>query len=136
MKTKVKAISLVLLVLLTVVSCGKEATDTETTAAPDSDVPLPAETEEKTEEETKAHDDLEQTDMGGETFHILIRQERAYEFNTEQTGEIVSDAVFKRNISIEDRFNCVCQPFCAEKGLEKVHNQVSGTVDDEGREIA
>ena len=39
-------------------------------------------------------------------FNILCRTEWAYEFDVEeQTGDLVSDAIYERNSKVEERFN-------------------------------
>jgi len=95
-----KMILTVLLAAILMASCNSvENAETETAAEGQKEsVP-------ETEAETKAHDDLPETDMNGGIFNILVRQEKAYEFVAEQTGEVVSDAVFNRDLSLEERFN-------------------------------
>ena len=50
-------------------------------------------------------DDLETVDFGGREFNILSRTNFTYEFDAEQTGDIVDDAVYNRNRTVEERFN-------------------------------
>ena len=49
--------------------------------------------------------EMEATDFGGRDVHMLVRQQFLYEFSAEETGDIVSDAVYNRNLEIEDRLN-------------------------------
>ena len=53
------------------------------------------------------NDDIGDYDFGGEQFTILAREETMYEFYTEETisGDAVSEAVYKRNYELEQRFN-------------------------------
>lgn len=53
----------------------------------------------------KLIDNLPDIDLEGKTFNILIREEVGYEFDAEQTGEIVNDVVYIRNIAVSERFN-------------------------------
>jgi ABC-type glycerol-3-phosphate transport system substrate-binding protein len=49
---------------------------------------------------------LPNEDFGGGTFTIMCRSEQLYEFNIEnETGDTIEDAVYKRNMEIEDRYN-------------------------------
>lgn len=50
-------------------------------------------------------DDLETVDFGGREFNIASRTNFTYEFDAEQTGDIVDDAVYNRNRTVEERFN-------------------------------
>lgn len=53
-----------------------------------------------------AQDGLPEKDFGGADFTILQRTEWNYEFEAEsENGDVVNDAVFKRNTAVEDRFN-------------------------------
>lgn len=64
--------------------------------------------EETTAAETELTDNLPEKDFGGRDFKVLIRTEWAYEFKiTEETGDVVNDAVLQRNRAVEDRFNAV-----------------------------
>lgn len=81
---------LALLTLSTAISsCGKKQTAENTT--------------ETTEAETK-RDDLPDMDFGGAEFNILCRTEWSYEFDAEQDGDVVNDAVYARNRAVEERF--------------------------------
>ncbi len=86
-----------LLTLSALISCTSQTAQTaETTAS--------AETTEVTEAET-TRDNLPESDFNGEKFNTLIRREWDYEFDAEQTGDIVNDAVHARNAAVEERFN-------------------------------
>lgn len=90
------------MLLLTAIlaSCGEAVPAADTTA---SDAPgttaAPVETE--------LAPDLPDLDLKGETITILYRDAMKNEFWTEeQNGEIVNDAVYDKNVAVEDRFNC------------------------------
>ena len=51
-------------------------------------------------------DDLEEKDFGGDTFRILCQTSYAdYQYAEELTGDTLTDAVYNRNVTVEDRFN-------------------------------
>ena len=51
-------------------------------------------------------DDLPEADFGGAGFTVFQRTEWNYEFLAEsQTGDVVNDAVYRRNLAVEERFN-------------------------------
>ena len=55
-------------------------------------------------------DDLPEKDFGGATFTILNRTGFEYEFTAdEETGDLMNDAVYKRNTAVEERFNIELQ---------------------------
>ncbi len=48
---------------------------------------------------------------------MLTRTEWSYEFNAKEDGDIVNDAVFRRNRAIEERFNVYrCHSKCDAGG--------------------
>lgn len=74
--------------------------------------PGTAETSSVTETEAETtdgtiRDDLPDMNLDGRQFNFLLRQEVNYEFSVEQTGDIVNDAVYQRNLDISERFNLV-----------------------------
>lgn len=93
---KLQALLLAASLLLILVSCKNETGATE----PDDSTAggTPADTSEIP---------LEIKDFGGKDVNILIRAEWNYEYNiAEENGEIISDAIFRRNAAIEERYNC------------------------------
>lgn len=81
---------------------GTAADDTTTdkTTSADTDDTTPAETD-----RSQVKDNLPVKDYGGDKFTILYRNEWAYEFIAdEENGDILNDAVFRRNRAVEDRF--------------------------------
>ena len=56
-------------------------------------------------------DDLPVKDFGGAKFNIVVREHEKEEFYVEsEVGEVVNDAIYYRNKSIEERFNVVINP--------------------------
>ena len=85
-----------------------------------------------------AKDGLPEMNFGGAAFTILQRTEWNYEFFAEsETGDGVNDAVYKRNITVEERFNVKLNPIDVMGGwneqdifLKKVKNSVSAGDDE------
>ncbi len=101
---KKKALILALLMLAsTFVSCG-ESTTGETT--PSGETAAVVETQPV---ETEISDDLPDMDYAGAEFRIYTREccekHKDGVYMPEQTGDVVSDAVYSRNLTIEERFN-------------------------------
>ena len=97
-----RLISLFLSILLVAssISCGSGAgNDKPTTTNPgyeETSVP---------EDDRTIHDDLPARNFGGETITFLVREELGYEFDAEQSGDVVDDAVYRRNQTISERFD-------------------------------
>lgn len=102
MKRTLAVILLLSLMLSALSSCG----ETEALAQEET-IPAAADTEEVPEEpETTYLEALPVMDMGGITINTLIREEMADEFFVEDTGDIIDEAVFNRNMRIEERYSC------------------------------
>ena len=94
------SIALCALLAVCAVSCGEtEDVPETTTVAPQS--------EETTAEETAREDSLpNDLDFGGETVTLYVANDLPItEFNAELTGDIVDDAVYNRNVAVEERLN-------------------------------
>jgi hypothetical protein len=100
MKNTLRAQSLILAALMAasaMTACGGDTpAGSDTTASagdPAADVTADS-----------AYPALEVRNLGGKDVNILIRSEWAYEFVVEEeNGDLVNDAIFKRNSAIEDR---------------------------------
>ena len=65
-------------------------------------------------ERSKVPDNIAEEDMGGMKFRLITRSQHEEEFFIEEeTGELVEDAIYLRNIKIEDRFNIKFVPVTA-----------------------
>lgn len=54
-------------------------------------------------------------DFGGRDYRILCRTDRSYEFDIdESTGDIVDDAVWERNMRVENNYNISIKPITAD----------------------
>ena len=100
-----KKLSLLLALLMlasSLAGCSDAGTDAETPAADTA----AAETEPV---ETAIPDDLPDMDYGGADYRVYTRNCCASHadgvYMPEQTGDVVSDAVYQRNLTIEERFN-------------------------------
>ena len=93
-----KKIALILALILSLspllVSCNKVEQTAETTAV-------------KTDEEYEySLDDIPELDFGKQQFGIYgINGTMSYFIAEEETGDLVNDAIFQRNITIEERYN-------------------------------
>lgn len=100
---------LLLSMLLSLASCSGSEKETETTGA-DKTTDMSAQMESETEPETADPlAGLDVVDMEGYTFRQLIRNNDRWVADMiaeEQTGEVVNDAVFRRNTEVEERYNC------------------------------
>ena len=78
------------------------------------------------EERLKISDGIEDEDMGGREFRIGVRDNWYYYevFIEEETGELVDDAVYRRNKKIEDRFNITFVPVAAKEPASEVEKAV------------
>ncbi len=109
MKKHITVLLLLSLLVSTLSACSTENTETDT-AITDTQPETVEETKETTAEEYRASiaDELPENDFDGRTFIVLgsgyqdgdrhIRVE-------EMTGEVVNDAVYNRNVAIDERFN-------------------------------
>ena len=88
---------LVAVLILGVVSCGSGGTD--------SDIQTTAGTDTSAETEASIISLLEERDFDGYKFRILGEKMRDYYFVEEMTGDVVEDAVFERNQTVEQMYN-------------------------------
>lgn len=87
-----------LLIGATAIGCGSDGTSEVTTAETTSASTTVV-------DDSRVQDNLPELDLEGRTVNILIREDMAYEFDTEQSGDIMDDVVYERNQDIMDRFN-------------------------------
>lgn len=87
-------------VLLSSAACGENAGEPLSSGAPAQ------ETAAETEAAFVPADYLPEADYGGKEFHILTAAEQWYStYESEQTGDVLNDAVYDRNRTVEERFN-------------------------------
>ncbi len=106
MTKRIISSALLVSMLASLVACGGEGSGADTTASSD----------ETTTEAVETTDpakvlDLETKDWGGEEFMVLGRDTYYTQFNTfevyaeAENGDVVNDAIFRRNTLIEDTYN-------------------------------
>ena len=98
----IRITSVILLSALLFASCGE-------TAQTVSDSPnVAADTVSETEApaETGLSDHVPELDFGGDTIIYSTTESYHYEFDVEEmTGEVTNDAIYERNLKVEERFN-------------------------------
>ena len=112
MKNWNKRLLCALLAALVLTSCGS-GSDKE--KKPETTADTTAETEAETTPDPNAarraiSDELPDTDMDGYTYRVLNRQRDDFiediGLDLEQNGDVVNDAIYNRNLTVSDRFNC------------------------------
>ncbi len=80
---------------------GQNASDT-----PGNETAAPEEEPDSLEARALVDDGLGEHDFGGDTFRMLYQERYAeFQFAEELTGDTLPDAVYNRNVRVEDRFN-------------------------------
>ena len=90
------------------VSCGGDTTAPAVTDTVDTAAETAVETEalDALAQRQLVDDGLEDTDFGGRTFRILGDEECIDHYlSEEQTGDLMDDAVYERNLAVTERFN-------------------------------
>ena len=116
---------LLLAVLLTtsLAACGSDSDKTpagdttpaaQTTAAPETEAPT-------------LFEQLPKNNYGGAQFNILLPSEHSYEFAEEATGEVVNDALFKRDETVESTYG-VDLNYIAESGQWSTRETYTGLI--------
>ena len=112
--------------LVSFAACGGEGTTPAQTSAPSADgaedTGAAAETEPQPAE----------GDFGGADFNILAAVEQWHEFyDAEQTGDIVDDAVYSRNMMTEEKYNVKLNYILFDgnmAGMDSVHTALAGSI--------
>ena len=133
-KARISALLLVLALLLPpLVSCGESAAnpgdDAGSPAADPSAGVNPEEAAPEEEEDPNAHlyADLPAGNYEGRTFTILAPRHTEYDFVGEVDGDIISEAVYKRNLAVETALNVSLTPV-TEPGLWDDRDGFTGKV--------
>lgn len=125
---RISALALALLMLLA--SCG--GAENETTADTAAGEETITETGPLTEMEKRAliKDDLPDKDYGGMQFRISTKNGTMYEIDAEElTGDMLNDALYDRNLRIEERFNVEIIPIITMEGDGQTHvNNVKNSI--------
>ena len=119
------------IVLQLLLSCSAVETENNVVKADDT---------EKNDEEKSVEisDDIPALNFNGEAVNILYRDYMAYEAYAEsQNGDVINDAVYKRNMMVEERFNAKLNLIAVEGAwahkddfLRRVRNSVSAGDDE------
>ena len=133
-KARISALLLILALLLPLlVSCGESAAnpgdDAGSPAADPSAGVNPEEAAPEEEEDPNAHlyADLPAGNYEGRTFTILAPRHTEYDFVGEVDGDIISEAVYKRNLAVETALNISFTPV-TEPGLWDDRDGFTGKV--------
>ena len=102
MKRTTSLLILMALLAASAASCGGEATATDTTAAAEGDT-TPAVTDAAVTEPVY---ELPKADFGGRDVQFYIGDTRSKIHVTEETGDLVNDAIYRRNRKVEEQYNC------------------------------
>ena len=88
-------------------SCGEQTTDDDVATSEVTDI----ETSAETEGDVSPLYEMEQKDYGGREFRISVNEKYTDEmWVEEETGEVTNDAVYNRNLVVEDYFNVKITP--------------------------
>ena len=121
---KTVAFLLAALMLLPLAACGGE------TSAPSQAGSSNTPAAETTEAETAPV--IPEGDFGGIDFNVLAAVEQWHEFyDSEQTGDVVNDAVYERNMMTEEKYNVKLNYILFDgnmAGMDSVHTALAGSV--------
>ena len=113
------------LLLASLTACGEAAGSADTTAS-SADTTAPAETEPSRE---NTPDNLPALDFGGRKIRFGQQGIMDSELNAEETGDIVDDAHFRRNIQVQERLNVEFELVpTSETDSKKFLNNVKSTI--------
>lgn len=123
------AVCLLLSLMILTTACGNAANTQSSGEAKETS----AETTERHEETVKIPADyLPEHDFGGYEFHVLTAADQWYStYSSELTGDLIDDAVYYRNMSVEQRFGVklVYDRFDGySAGMSSVKEALSGSV--------
>ena len=106
-----RTLSLTLALLILLSSCSSPADSSTQETKSDSTLNTVSsqnqtETETDADERTGIADNLPEKSFGGRSFRVLTSDTKEFQFLSEElSGEVTNDAVFERNLRIEDRFD-------------------------------
>ncbi|MBQ8400459.1 MAG: hypothetical protein IJX14_00875 [Clostridia bacterium] len=130
-KNAIIALLLAAMLLPALASCGDSETVAETTNTADTTA---VETEKETTAEEARNaisDEIEDEDFGGRDFIVLGSDEQnfgSFIYVEELTGEVLNDAVYNRNLQIEERFNTKVQYTAPSGGYDQANAEVKKAV--------
>lgn len=104
MKKRITALFLSVLLCSSFISCSNQNADQAEKQPDSAEINVSQDDIAVTEDEPEIQFGIPEEDNGGRDFHILVPTEKAYEFVTEVTGEVVNDSVYERSLKTEDYF--------------------------------
>jgi len=109
MKKLIALLILGAMLTASIVSCSEAPAEnnTDKTDAPAAETEVTGESETVEETEEVVKDDLPEKNYDGYSYNIYTRTNTThYQFLTEEyTGEVLNDAIYDRNLRVQDRFN-------------------------------
>ena len=135
-----KSLTLCLIAALLLAGCGGTSETPDDTAAADTQTAAPSAGDEL-ENRAAVDDGLGNPDLGGYEFRIIADTNASgvnwrYVDADEATGDVVMDAVYKRNTDIEQRFNCtITLVHTAEAGQLRGWAQTAVTAGDDAFDL-
>ena len=123
MKRTLALLLAIIMLAATVASCGaKTDTTVDTTTAAVTDQSTTVAVAEELPTDTlppEEQDTLPDVRFDGETFTALLREDTKYELQSEEiSGDLLSDAVYQRNLNIEERFGVKIRTLTAPGGWD------------------
>ena len=130
-KTRLLILCLLAAELTSAVSCGESAAASE---IQNNDSAAPVVTEPAETEENILRADLPDTDWGGREFRVLGREDLTHSqfsnfeiYSEKEDGEIVNDAIFRRNSAIQEKYNVkITQSLFSLPNEELIKNSMAG----------
>lgn len=106
-KTTFSRNAAVLLLISLLASCGESTASVDTTAVSGGETTEPAVETDTPEGRLGIDDELGEYDFGGYEFRIVTSDNNTkFYYLEETTGDVVDDAIYARNRTVEERFNC------------------------------
>lgn len=133
---KIAALSLALIILMvTFVSCSDKPGD-DTSSDTTADTAAVTEELDPIEARKAIPDNLPEKDYEGYIFTVLARDRADFVKDigagTEETGDVIVDAIYHRNASVEERFGIVIEAFHTAEPITKLRQAVQANDDSYG----
>ena len=112
-KSIIRIISVILILSMTVIfpiSCADAGKDSDNKSPSDTTAQINPEEVAELDEEARLYLDLPTGDYGEANFNILIPEHTSFEFISVDNGEVIDDAVYRRNLEVEENLNIKINP--------------------------
>ena len=126
------------LLTVSLISCGNDSTQPPAASEAGTAAATEAVTDEPDALELRMLEDdgLGETDFGGKTFHILgVEYYEEYYDIAEETGDVMDDAIFRRNSIVEERFNIEITAETMDYGAQITHLKRTVTAGDDAYQL-